>query len=169
MRFIYTKTFVIFCSLVIAVSLLVLLQVKGLLSPVSGTLLLTPRVLVYGLERVTVPGKKIFSTLYQLNKISRENSQLKNTIVLLQQQLVTYDQVTKENQALKAELGFVQNTQQQTVPCTVLSRNPFSLTDTLVLNCGTDSGVSQGLAVVSQGYLVAKIIYAAKNSSTALL
>jgi rod shape-determining protein MreC len=66
-------------------------------------------------------------------------------------------------------LGFVKNTPLSLSACTVLSENPFGQTDALVLNCGANDGVVMGQAVISQGYLVGKIIYAGANSSTALL
>lgn len=169
MRFIYTKTFSILASLIVVVAVFVLLELKGLLGPISSAVLYAPRPVIFVLSRVTVPAKNFFSTIYQLNKISKENALLSNKVFLLQQDLADYDQATKENQALKAELGFVQTTTLKTASCSVLSQNPLGLSDSLVLNCGSGDGVSEGQAVVSSGYLIAKIVYAGKNSSTALL
>jgi rod shape-determining protein MreC len=41
--------------------------------------------------------------------------------------------------------------------------------DTLLINCGTERGISEGQAVLSQGYVVGKITYASRGSSTVLL
>jgi cell shape-determining protein MreC len=38
-----------------------------------------------------------------------------------------------------------------------------------VLNCGLSQGVAAGQAIISQGYLAGKIIYATDQSSTAIL
>jgi rod shape-determining protein MreC len=104
-----------------------------------------------------------------LRKITQENGQLHSQVIALQQQLVQENQQSLENQALRKELGFIKSSQYALASCTVLSENAFSLTDALVLNCGTENGIVEGQAVISQGYLVGKIIYSGRNSSTALL
>jgi rod shape-determining protein MreC len=169
MRFIYTKAFAIFAACVFGLAFLVFLQVKGWLDPIRIAFLEAPRPIVALANGVTSPVKNFFSTIYQLNKISQENSQLTSQVMKLQQQLVDQNQQSLENQALRAELGFVKNTTQPLAACTVLSENPYGQTDALVLNCGSKDGVDEGQAVISQGYLVGKIIYAGPDSSTALL
>ena len=169
MRFIYTKTFAIFAACLVVVVILVFMQVKGWLDPVRTAVLEAPRPIVILVEDITLPLKNFFGTIYQLNKITKENYQLRSQVISLQQSLVQENEQSLENEALKKELGFVKSSQFSLAPCTVLSENAFSLDDALVLNCGTDDGVAAGSAVVSQGYLVGKIIYSGKNSSTVLL
>jgi len=148
---------------------LVFLQVKGWLDPIKIAFLEAPRPVVALISGVTSPVKNFFLTIYQLDKINKENGQLKTRVLELQQELVDENQQNLENQALRAELGFAKNTALSLAACTVLSENPFGQTDALVLNCGANDGVATGQAVISQGYLVGKIIYAGPDSSTALL
>jgi rod shape-determining protein MreC len=169
MRFIYTKAFAIFAACVVGLAFLVFLQTRGWLDPIRTAFLNTPRPAVAVVNGVASPVKNFFTTIYQLNKINNENAQLRNQVILLQQQLVDENEQNLENQALRAELGFVKNTTLPLVSCGVLSENPLGQTDALVLNCGTRQGVDNGQAVISQGYLVGKIIYAGPDSSTALL
>jgi rod shape-determining protein MreC len=169
MRFIYTKTFAIFSACVLALAFLTFLQIKGWLDPIRTAFLNAPRPVVALANDVASPVRIFFSTIYQLNKISQENAQLRSRVMQLQQSLVNSNQQSLENQALRAELGFVKNTTQPLAACTVLSENPFGQTDALVLNCGVKDGVDIGQAVISQGYLVGKIIYAGPDSSAALL
>lgn len=169
MRFIYTKAFAIFAALVGLVFVLAVFQVKGWLDPIKQGFLQSPRPVVYFVRGTFRPLGIFFSTIYNLRKIDRDNTALKNEILDLRQKLANYDQETRENEALRKELGFVTTSKYSLVACTVLSQNPFGLTDTLVLNCGSESGVSEGQAVISQGYIVGKIIYAGKGNSTALL
>jgi len=169
MRFFYTKSFAIFCAFLVGTALLVIMQIKGWLDPIRTAVLQSPRPVAALAKGIARPVEGFFGTIYNLRKIEQENGQLHSQVIGLQQQLVKADQEDIENQALRKELGFVKTSDFSLVPCTVLSENAFSLTDALVLNCGTEDGVAAGQALVSQGYLVGKIIYAGRNSSTALL
>lgn len=168
MRFIYTKAFAIFSVCVAVVAILTFLQVKGYGGPIQAVFINAPRPVAAAVSGVAKPIKNFFSTVYNLKKISTQNVQLTAQVYQLQQQLADYNQATRENQDLKQELGFVAGAKNQFTPCTALSQNPLGLTDTLIINCGSSS-VAQGQGVVSQGYLIGKIIYAGKTSSTVLL
>lgn len=169
MRFIYTKTFLAFMACLVFVVFLFFLQAKGFLYPLSEAFLEAPRPVVAVTRAVARPIKSFFSTIYSLRQIARDNSDLKQQVMGLSHQMADYDQLKKENDALRKELGFVGTVKFSLIPCAVLSANPEGLADTLALSCGTDQGVKDGQAVLSQGYLVAKIIYADKGGSTALL
>ncbi|MBI5530325.1 MAG: rod shape-determining protein MreC [Candidatus Doudnabacteria bacterium] len=169
MRFIYTKAFAIFFACLVLLVFLVFFQTKGWLDPVRNAVLQSPRPVIYLVKGVVSPVKTFFSTVYRLKDISSENTRLNSRVLELQQNLVQYEEVLRENETLTKELGFVKNSKQSLVACTVLSHNPFGLTDSLVLNCGTESGVIEGQAAISQGYMVGKVIYSGKNSSTILL
>jgi rod shape-determining protein MreC len=169
MRFIYTKAFALFAGCLVALCLLVFLQVKGWLDPMRQAFLQTPRPIVALSRAVANPVTNFFSTIYNLRQIARENVTLRQQVLDLQQKSAGFDQESRENEALRKELGFVAASKYSLVACTVLSQNAFGLTDTLVLNCGSERGVSEGLAVISQGHLVGKVIYAGYGSGTVLL
>lgn len=169
MRFIYTKAFAYFFALLVLVAGLTFLEVKGFSGPIKNMFLNAPRPIIFLANSIIKPIKSVVSTAYGLRDIVRENRELVSKVYVLQSQLVGYDQSRKENEALKKELGFVSGVKDMYTPCSVLVYNPLGLSDTLIVNCGTDSGIVEGQAVVSQGYLVGKIVYASKNSSTVLL
>ncbi len=169
MRFIYTKTFAAFFIALVLVVGMIFLNSKGWLQPLRTVILQTPRPVIYIVAQVGKPTQSFFSTIYNLRSITKENNHLTAELFAAQQQLVDLDQLRRENEALRNELDFKQNTTQNYQSCSVLSVNPLGLTGTLVINCGSAQGVQPGAAVVSQGYLVGKIIYAAKTSSTVLL
>lgn len=148
---------------------MVFLQVKGLLDPVKFVFLNSPRPVIYVFKNVTKPVKIFFSTVYHLRKISDQNVQLSQQVQHLQQDVVDYNQLKIENEALKVELGFAKTSKVQLQPCTVLTRNPVSFTNTITLNCGSNDGVAVGQGIVAAGYLVGKIIYTDNKLSTALL
>lgn len=169
MRFIYTKAFGIFFACLLGLTILVFMQVRGWLDPIRMAFLNSPRPVIFLVKSVTLPVKTFFSTIYQLDKISKENANLQDKIHKLEQDLVLKDQESRENEALRKELGFIKTSKQQYIPCSVLSQNFLGAKDALVLNCGIEDGVEEGLGIVSQGYLVGKITYAGKETSTVLL
>jgi len=169
MRFIYTRAFAFFSAFLVFVVIITFLQVMGFAAPIRAVFINAPRPVAYVFGGVSKPFKSFFSTIYGLKKIAQDNVALSSQVYSLQQQLASYNQAMRENQALKKELGFVQTSKSKNTPCTVLAENPLELTNTLVINCGKDEGVTEGQGVVSQGYLVGKVIYAGKDSSTVLL
>ncbi len=169
MRFIYTKTFAIFSLCLVIISIFVVLQVKGWIGPIKNAVLQSPRPVVYVVKHVTLPVKNFFTTLYQLRKITKENVALSSKVIKLQQDLVGYEQEKKENEALRNELGFARSNEMSLISCSVLAQNSFEISDAVVLNCGTEHGVIEGQAVISQGHLIGKVIYANRNTSTVLL
>ncbi|MGK3945673.1 rod shape-determining protein MreC, partial [Streptomyces caeruleatus] len=91
---------------------------------------------------------------------------LKQRVANLEQQVSGLQGVESENAVLKATLGFADRPPVHVVPCTVVVRDPEGLTQTLLLSCGSAQGVVVGQGVVSQGYLIGKVILAASNSAT---
>lgn len=169
MRFIYTRAFAIFSILVIVVFAVTFLELRGLGGFIRGVFLNAPRPIVAGTQKIMSPISSFFSTIYGIRGLAQENIVMHEKIHTLEQQLADFDQSQRENEALKRELGFIAVAKQTFIPCSVIAENPLGLTDTLVLNCGSDSGVEDGLGVVSQNYMIGKVNYVAKNSSTVLL
>ncbi len=169
MRFIYTKAFAFFSVCVAIVAIVTFLEAKGYGGPIQAVFINAPRPVAAAVSSLARPVRNFFSTVYNLKKITDQNVQLTSQVYQLQQQLADFNQATRENQDLKQELGFVAGAKNQFTPCTALAQNPLGLTDTLIINCGQDNGVTEGQGVITQGYLVGKIIYAGKTSSTVLL
>lgn len=169
MRFIYTKTFLYFSISLIIGAVLTLMYVRGYLEPLRLALLQAPRPVTYLSQSVARPVRNFFGTIYTLKNIVKKNAELEAKINEKQQQIVLLDQYRQQNEILKKELGFVGETQLALVSCGILSRDPGGFTDTLALSCGEKAGVKIGQAVISQGYLVGKIILVTANTSTALL
>jgi rod shape-determining protein MreC len=169
MRFIYTKGFGIFFICLVIIAAMVFLQTTGHLGRLRKAFLYAPRPVITIFRNVALPVKNFFITIYQLHEITKENTILHNRIFMLEQDLSQLDQEKRENETLRKELGFVKNTKQKVVTCNVLSPNVFNFTDAITLGCGLDQGINEGQAVVSQGYLIGKIIHSEKGDSTALL
>lgn len=169
MRFIYTKGFLIFVSCLAALSLLVIFEAKGWVGPLKLALLKAPQPVVSVFSSVARPVKGFFSTAYRLQRLVSENARLEQKAGELSRQLVLLEQYRIENEALKRELGFAKSSGLSLAPCRTLGRNPLRLSDTVTVSCGTEQGVAEGHALISQGYLIGKVIYAGKDTSTVLL
>lgn len=169
MRFIYTKTFVIFTACLIILVIGLFLQTKGLLQPIEYALLSAPRPVVSVGRAITSPVRNFFSTVGTLRSIVKQNNELTAKVADLQKKVVENDALRAENASLKKELGFVEASSVSLQPCTVLNSTAPELSNALVLNCGEREGIREGQAVVSQGYLVGKIVHVGSLTSTALL
>lgn len=168
-RFIYTKTFLVFASVLLLVVLGLVMQAKGWLQPIEYALLQAPRPVAAVVRGVAEPVRTFFSTLGSLRSVVVENSTLRSQVAQLQQNQVQFDKLRSENEILRNELKLKAQSKLPLESCNVLSIDPQELSDAMVLNCGTEQGVQVGQAVISQGYLVAKIVYAGSYTSTAIL
>ncbi len=169
MRFIYSKSFLFFSGTLVLIVIGLVMQTKGWLQPVQYALLQAPRPVTAVIRTVADPVKTFFTTLGSLRGLLKENNELHGKVAELQLQQAGLDKLRQENELLKNELKFASQSPVQLEPCTVLSMDPQELSDTIVLNCGESKGIKEGQAVISNGYLIAKIIYVGSYTSTALL
>ncbi len=169
MRFIYTKTFILFFAFLVVLTGVVFLDSTNRIEPIRRFFLAAPKPVAALARSVTVPTRNFFVTLYNLRGMVNENQQLAAKVSGLEQQLVELENQKKENEALRQELGFVRSTKLDLAPCGVLSRNAFGLMDSVNLACGSQQGVEEGDAIISQGFLVGKVIRVSPTTSTALL
>ena len=145
------------------------MQTRGLLDPLRKGLSEIPKPFVVLAKNTTRPVKDFFVNLYQLRNIAKENSNLAQKNLELMKNLADYQQLQIENSALRKELGFIKSNNLNLQPCTVISQSQPGLVDSIILNCGTNDGVQPGAGVLSQGFLVGKIVYVSNEFSTALL
>lgn len=169
MKFIYHKSFVIFAAGFTLLSVLFIMQRVGWLQPVEYALLQAPRPVVAVFRFIAEPVRTVFVTLTSMNDIVSENAVLTERVVKLTEQQALNDRLQIENDLLRNELQFKKKSQLQLESCTVLSIDPQEISDTMVLNCGTSAGVKEGQGVISNGYLVGKVVYVGDYTSTVLL
>jgi rod shape-determining protein MreC len=169
MRFIYSKTFFAFAVVLGLVVIGLIMQAKGWLQPIEYALLQAPRPVAAVVRSIAEPIRTFTTTLGSLRSVVRENGTLRTQLAQLQQQQVQFDKYKTDNELLRNELKFKAQSDLTLESCTVLSIDPQELSDAMVLSCGKEQGIEEGQAVVSQGYLVAKIAYVGSYTSTALL
>lgn len=169
MRFIYTKTFLIFAGVLVAIVIGLFMQVNGWLGGIEYLFRQAPKPAVNLVTTIFRPITTVVSTLGSLKSVLTENLNLKTELADLKQRQVSLDQLKAENDLLKSELGFREKSPYTLQPCTIISRDSQSTSDAIILNCGSKEGLAEGQAVISQGYLIAKIVYVGNFSSTAVL
>lgn len=166
MRFIYSKVFIWFFAIVCLSTIIFAVRNTGLFGRVEKFFLLLPRPIIVGARSVVYPITGFVKHIYTVRSVILENAMLQNRVNSLEQQVAALASSKQENEVLKKELGFIQKPPYALQPCTVLAQDPEGVTNTMVLNCGTVLGVRTGQAVVSQGYLVGKVLVASEQTST---
>jgi rod shape-determining protein MreC len=169
MRFIYSKLFLLFACGLLLVFIALVFQVKGWLQPIEYAFLQAPRPVVAVVRSVADPIRTFFTTLGSLRGVVKENTELRTRVTSLQEQQAQFDKLKNENELLRNELKFKAQSPLQLESCNVLSVDPQDLSDALVLGCGESNGIKEGQAVLSDGHLIAKVIYVGSYTSTALL
>ncbi len=169
MNFIYSKTFAVAFGCLVLLVILGLLYRVGWLDPVRYAVLAVPRPITRITSNLTRPVQNFFSTLYRLRSIANENGELRTKVSELQNTVVLLNQYKQENDTLRAELGFVRENRFNLEPCSVLSIDPQTVTDGMLINCGYKKNVEVCIPVVSRNYLVGKIIYVGNLTSTVVL
>ncbi len=142
---------------------------RGWLAPTQRMVLHLPRPFIYIFRSAARPIKTFFANAYNLREIARENVVLKEDLLQLRNRQVLFDQLSLENESLRKDLQFSKTGKLVLVPCTVMGRSSSGLAETMSINCGTKEGAEVGRAVVSKGYLIGKISYAAENFSAVQL
>lgn len=145
------------------------MQVKGWLSPVEYLFQQIPKPAANAVTAVFRPITTVVKTLGSIRGVVAENQALQQEVGELKQRQVLIEQLKSENDLLKNELDFRNKSPYALQPCTILSRDPQNTSDALILDCGSDTGIRIGQAVISNGYLVAKLVHVGSQTSTAVL
>lgn len=104
-----------------------------------------------------------------LINIKKDNEALKSQNKELQTQLLKFDEVTSENNRLKALLDFKQSTKMELVSAQVIARDLIPDHKTITINKGTDHGIKSGQAVMTLHGALGYIYKPSKKASHILL
>lgn len=106
-----------------------------------------------------------FSGIFSLGKLQKENATLKDQVNALQAEVAQLSEAKKENEQLRNDLGFKVANKFTYEATEVIAFDPASLRGTVIINKGTKSGLKRGMAAISEGFLVGKIIDVTENTS----
>ena len=108
-----------------------------------------------------------FTTLGRINKLAKENNDLKSQNDQLTSEKVGFLEVKKENEILKNQLGFIQqNPDQSLIPAQIISKDPTNIQQNIKINRGENDGLATKMPVIYQGFLVGKITQVFGTTST---
>ncbi|MEK7548494.1 MAG: rod shape-determining protein MreC [Patescibacteria group bacterium] len=122
----------------------------------------------YGRRILTIPTRLLDSLanrlvtatklVFSISDLARENQTLSIKVNQLQAQVSTLEAAGTENEQLKRELGFQQNSPNgQFQTAQVVSFSPAGFNQSLTINRGSRDSVIVGSAVIAGGYLIGKI------------
>lgn len=97
-------------------------------------------------------GSSILDTTRSREALLAENAALRDRIELSDLKSEAYDAVLSENEHLKELMG--RNDKEHTILARVLSRPPFEVYDTFVINVGMRDGITLGALVYGKGSFV---------------
>ncbi len=169
MKFFPNKTISWFFVAFFFITVLFGLETVGRLNNVRAVFLHIPQPIIRVFSSIISPVHSFFTTAFRLKALVKENAILESEMFRLEQETARLKSQERENETLRKELGFVQVSKLNLQPCSVLSENIFKISDTILLDCGSEQGVTEGQAVISQGYLAGKVVYVSQRTSTVIL
>lgn len=133
------------------------------------------------MERITVgvfyPIEYVFSTVgFKLRQIGafsgqlmtayRDNQVLQTQIEQLRQENLNLHEITAENVRLRTMLDYkTKNQQLDLVTATVVSRDPGSWTNNIIINRGTNEGISKDMPVITPHGVVGHVVGVYANTA----
>jgi len=108
-------------------------------------------------ETASSATKDFFKSFYELRAAQEENSVLKQRVEQLEFRLLEQSRLSSENERLLGLLNLKDSYDYEVLPARIISRDPSSWFDTIVLNKGSLNGVRLNSPVVSEGGLVGRV------------
>ena len=154
--------------MIIAVLLAVILVVVGSFSKTSigGTVvqgILTP--IRAGVSHLTDQAEQLYSYMFRYEALEAENAALRQQIAQMEDDARQADAISRENDRLRDLLGFKQSREDFVlVDSYVIGRSSVDWENTLTINCGTTSGITEGMcAITANGELVGLVSSVGSN------
>ncbi len=99
-----------------------------------------------------------FVRVFTPSEVQEENERLREAVLLQQQQLALLDETEKENARLTELLSYVEtNPNLNFVTASVIGRDSNPYIDTITLNAGSRSGVTEKMAVITPHGVVGRV------------
>ena len=114
----------------------------------------------------SLSSNRFFSGVREFVSLQKQNKELSKKIKDLNLDKSKLKELEIENENLKKQLGFIQEHKELSlIPAKIIGREPTSFLDYIIIDKGSDEGVREGNAVVSDGFLIGKISEVEKNQS----
>ena len=113
--------------------------------------------------------KSSLSFFYQISDLRKQNAELSQKISEFEVRDSDIVELKHENELLKKELGFAaDNKDKSLIPSKIISRDPSSFFDFVLIDKGEKDGIKNNMAVVSGGVLIGQVsdVYSAESKVT---
>lgn len=114
---------------------------------------------------VTGPVDAVFAQSSRYARALRENTSLREETVHLAAEVARLRAAQRENERLRALVGFRDTLETEMIPARVVSKDIARQENTLRLNVGSSDGVVPGMPVIDERGLVGKVVLASANYS----
>lgn len=97
----------------------------------------------------------IFANIKQIQSLTKTNQELNQENLALNAENIQLQEIKKENEILKQELGFIQiNRNKELISAQIIDRSPSKIMQMIKINRGSIDGVVNNKSVISHGYLI---------------
>ena len=111
----------------------------------------------------------MFSSVANIGSLQKENEQLKERVLELEQKLYEMAEFERENIWLREALEFKKKDEHSILVSEVIGRSPNNLLSTITINHGRNHGVCQGMAVMTGLGIVGTVHTVSARSATIIL
>ncbi len=105
----------------------------------------------------------------QVKDLAVQNSQLAHEVADLKERLAQDSELRAQNEALRNQLSFGEVEGRRLVPAEIIAYQPDNFRAYITINRGHHDGLSEGMAVISEGSLVGKLSDVSEVSSKVFL
>ena len=137
----------------VAAALLIVGGMIGLLKPIQSLVGLALEPVA---KAVQISGR---------SDLEKKNQELQSEVARLTTELAEREEAAIQNEALRAQLGFVQESGFKLAQAQIISQDPTNYQQVLTVDRGSGSGIKKGMIAVTRGLLVGRVI--ATTPSTA--
>lgn len=114
---------------------------------------------------VTGPINGVYARVGQFSRALEENASLRAETVQLSAEVSRLRAARRENERLRALVGFRDTIDAEMLPARVVSKDIARQDNRLTINVGTADGVSDGMPVLDERGLIGKVVLAGRNYS----
>lgn len=122
-----------------------------------------------GLATLVRPLSSAASNIGELTAIRAENARLRAQLARTEERRLSYDDVVRENDELRAQLGFRDRNELNTVTAQVIAQGASNFEWTATIDVGSDDGVEPDMPVLNGEGLVGRVIATTSSTSSILL
>ncbi|MBI4948281.1 rod shape-determining protein MreC [Candidatus Berkelbacteria bacterium] len=102
--------------------------------------------------------KSNIKTISNIDTIVKENSELREQLLFTNARIAELQTVLQENIRLREDLKFSQSRPEiNLVPAKIVNFSPSGAYQAITIGLGSEDGIKEGQAVISQGFLIGKV------------